>query len=61
MILQKSDKLWTLLSIDIVVPLSLEGVDRARVSSADRCGRPPTSGSRASPSENHIAGCDQHV
>jgi hypothetical protein len=39
MILQKSDMLWTLLSIDIVVPLSLEGVDRARVSSADRCGR----------------------
>jgi hypothetical protein len=41
MILQKSDMLWTPLSIDIVVPLSLRDVVRARVSSADShgCGR----------------------
>jgi hypothetical protein len=35
MILQKSDMLWTPLSIDIVVPLSLRDVVRARVFNAD--------------------------
>ena len=41
MILQKSDMLWTPLSIDIVVPLSLRDVVRARVFNADShgCGR----------------------
>jgi hypothetical protein len=34
-ILQKSDMLWISLSICIVVPLNLEGVDRAGLSSAD--------------------------
>jgi hypothetical protein len=39
MILQKSDMPWISLSIDIVVPLSLEGVDRAGVSSTDSHGQ----------------------
>jgi hypothetical protein len=68
MILQKSDMLWTLLSIDIVVPLSLEGVDRARVSSADRCGRHVSFSTPTPPNEwftgfsfGKQSGCDQHV